>query len=32
MVPDEIENVLQNMQIIRKDLTGDFAEKVKHLK
>ena len=31
MVPDEIESVLQNMQIIRKDLTGDFAEKVKQL-
>src|SRR5450432_1752372 len=31
MVPDEIESVLQNMHIIRKDLTGDFAEKVKQL-
>ncbi|MEO8765358.1 MAG: TSUP family transporter [Ginsengibacter sp.] len=31
MVPDEIESVLQNMQIIRKDLTGDFGEKVKQL-
>ncbi|MEP6951488.1 MAG: TSUP family transporter [Ginsengibacter sp.] len=31
MVPDEIENVLQNMHIIRKDLTGDFAKKVKQL-
>ena len=31
MMPDEIEGVLQNMQIIRKDFNGDFAEKVKHL-
>ena len=31
MVPDEIESVLQNMHVIRKDLTGDFAEKVKQL-
>jgi siroheme synthase-like protein len=31
MVPDEIESVLHNMQIIRKDMTGDFAEKVKQL-
>jgi uncharacterized protein len=31
MVPDEIESVLQNMHIIRKDLSGDFAEKVKQL-
>ncbi len=31
MVPDEIESVLHNMQIIRKDLTGDFAEKVRQL-
>jgi hypothetical protein len=31
MLPDEIESVLQNMQIIRKDLSGDFAEKVKKL-
>ena len=31
MVPDEIENVLQNMQLIRNGLNGDFAEKVKHL-
>lgn len=31
MMPDEIENVLQNMHLIRKGLNGDFAEKVKHL-
>ena len=31
MVPDEIESVLQNMQIIRKGMNGDFAGKVKHL-
>ena len=31
MMPDEIEDILQNMQIIRKDLNGDFAEKVKQL-
>ena len=31
MIPDEIDNVLQNMQIIRKDINGDFAEKVKQL-
>ena len=31
MMPDEIEDVLQNMQIIRKDLNGDFAEKVRQL-
>jgi len=31
MMPDEIEDVLQNMQIIRKEFNGDFAEKVKHL-
>ncbi len=31
MMPDEIENVLENMQIIRKGLNGDFAEKVKQL-
>ena len=31
MMPDEIENVLENMQVIRKGLNGDFAAKVKHL-
>ena len=31
MMPDEIENVLENMHLIRKGLNGDFAEKVKHL-
>jgi len=31
MVPDEIESVLQNMQIIRNGIKGDFAEKVKQL-
>src|SRR5665647_1031193 len=31
MMPDEIENVLQNLHLIRKGLNGDFAEKVKHL-
>jgi siroheme synthase-like protein len=31
MIPDEIEDVLQNMQILRRGINGDFAEKVKHL-
>ncbi len=31
LIPDEIENVLQNMTIIREDLKGDFAEKVRQL-
>ncbi len=31
MMPDEIENVLENMHVIRKGLNGDFASKVKHL-
>ena len=31
MMPDEIENVLENMHVIRKGLNGDFAAKVKHL-
>ena len=31
MMPDEIDNVLQNMQLIRNGINGDFAEKVKHL-
>ncbi len=31
LMPDEIENVLNNMHTIRNGLNGDFAEKVKHL-
>ncbi len=31
LMPDEIDNVLQNMHTIRNGLNGDFAEKVKHL-
>jgi siroheme synthase-like protein len=31
MIPGEIENVLENMQVIRQGLNGDFAEKVKNL-
>lgn len=31
MMPNEIENVLENMHVIRKGLNGDFAAKVKHL-
>ncbi len=31
MVPDEMESVLDNMQIIRNGINGDFAEKVRHL-
>ena len=31
MIPDEMENVLQNMQTIRLGMNGDFDEKVKHL-
>ncbi len=31
LIPEEIESVLQNMQTIRQDLKGDFAEKVKQL-
>ncbi len=31
LVPDEIESVLQNMQIIRNGIKADFAEKVKQL-
>ena len=31
MMPDEIENVLENMHVIRNGLNGDFASKVKHL-
>jgi hypothetical protein len=30
-IPDEMENVLQNMQTIRGGMNGDFDEKVKHL-
>jgi len=30
-IPDEMEGVLQNMQIIRQGMNGDFDEKVKHL-
>lgn len=31
MIPDEMEDVLQNMQIIRENIKGDFGEKVKQL-
>ncbi len=31
MIPDEMENVLDNMQTIRQRLNGDFPEKVKKL-
>jgi siroheme synthase-like protein len=31
IIPDEIENVLQNMQVIRKRMDGNFTEKVKQL-
>jgi uncharacterized protein len=31
MMPDEIEDVLQNMQILKRGINGDFAAKVKHL-
>ncbi len=31
MIPDEMENVLQNMQTIRRGMNGDFDEKVRHL-
>lgn len=30
-IPDEIEEVLQNINVIRKKISGDFAEKVKKL-
>jgi siroheme synthase-like protein len=30
-IPEEMENVLQNMQTIRLGMNGDFDEKVKHL-
>jgi siroheme synthase-like protein len=31
MIPDEMENVLSDMQTIRKGINGDFGEKVKQL-
>ncbi|MEO7119568.1 MAG: TSUP family transporter [Ginsengibacter sp.] len=31
MMPDEIEGVLQNMQVIRNGMNGDFAAKVRNL-
>lgn len=31
MIPDEMDNVLDNMQTIRKSLNGDFPEKVRRL-
>jgi siroheme synthase-like protein len=31
MLPDEMENVLDNMQTIRNGITGDFSEKVRQL-
>jgi len=31
MIPNEMENVLDNMQNIRQNMNGDFEEKVKHL-
>ena len=31
MMPDEIEDVLKNMQVLRNGMNGDFAAKVKHL-
>ncbi len=31
MIPNEIENVLDNMQLIRNGINGDFEAKVKHL-
>jgi siroheme synthase-like protein len=31
LLPDEIDNVLENMHIIRQDLKGNFTDKVKHL-
>ena len=31
MIPDEMEGVLDNMQIIRENIQGDFSEKVKQL-
>jgi uncharacterized protein len=31
IIPDEMESVLQNMQVIRKNINGNFSEKVKQL-
>src|SRR5579862_1502417 len=31
IIPDEIESVLQNMQVIRKNINGSFSEKVRQL-
>ncbi|HXB92402.1 MAG TPA: TSUP family transporter, partial [Puia sp.] len=31
MIPDEMEGVLQNMQTIRRNIDGDFSEKVRQL-
>jgi hypothetical protein len=31
MIPDEMENVLQNMQMIRNGMNGDFSDKVRQL-
>lgn len=31
LIPDEMEDILENMQSIRKGMNGDFDEKVKHL-
>jgi uncharacterized protein len=31
MIPNEMENVLDNIQTIRQNMEGDFEEKVKHL-
>jgi uncharacterized protein len=31
MIPDEVENVLQNMHIIRQGIKGNFSDKVKQL-
>ena len=31
LLPDEIDHILSNMQIIRESLSGDFSEKVKQL-
>lgn len=31
MMPDEIKDVLDNMQVLRRGINGDFAAKVKHL-
>lgn len=31
IIPDEMDSLLQNMQVIRNSLSGDFSEKVKQL-